>query len=128
MGPWVDIGHVPFFGIYLFPNKNKNDVNLIHLCFFFLTWVGSYENHCYGLIQCAHFTFQVGYLIMELSRLVVGLILISVLSFTRAQVDCPPFNVSELGATDTLTQGGLIGAALAAISGDRAKRGGLPRA
>ena len=56
--------------------------------------------------------------IMELSRLVVSLILISVLSFARAQVDCPPFNVSLLGATDTLTQGGLIGDALAAVSGD----------
>ena len=46
---------------------------------------------------------------MELSRLAVGLILISVLSFARTQVDCPPFNVSELGATDVLTRGGLIG-------------------
>ena len=55
---------------------------------------------------------------MELSRLAVGLILISVLSFARAQVDCPPFNVSELGATDMLTRGGLIGAAITAVSGD----------
>ena len=55
---------------------------------------------------------------MELSRLVLGLILIAVLSFARAQVDCPPFNVSELGATDTLTQGGLIEDAFAAGSGD----------
>ena len=55
---------------------------------------------------------------MELSRLAVGLILISVLSFARAQVDCPEFDVSDLGATDMLTQGGLVGAAIAAVSGD----------
>ena len=56
---------------------------------------------------------------MELSRLALGLILISVLSFARAQVDCPPFNVSELGGTtDVLTRGGLIGNALQAVSGD----------
>ena len=55
---------------------------------------------------------------MELSRLAVGLILFSVLSFARAQVDCPPFNVSELGAMDTLTSGGLIEDAIAAVSGD----------
>ena len=55
---------------------------------------------------------------MELSRLAVGLILISVLSFARAQVDCPAFNVSELGATDMLTQDGLVRAALAAVRGD----------
>ena len=36
----------------------------------------------------------------------------------NCQVDCPMFNVSELGATDMLTQGGLIGNALAAVSGD----------
>ena len=48
----------------------------------------------------------------------MSLCLISVLSFARAQVECPPFNVSELGTTDVLTQGGLIGAALAAVSGD----------
>ena len=48
----------------------------------------------------------------------MSLYLISVLSFARAQVECPPFNVSELGTTDVLTQGGLIGAALAAVSGD----------
>ena len=34
------------------------------------------------------------------------------------QVDCPMFSVSELGATDVLTQGGLIGDALVAVSGD----------
>ena len=51
-------------------------------------------------------------------RLAVGLVLISVLSFARAQVDCPAFNVSELGATDMVTQGGLIGAALQAVTGD----------
>ena len=55
---------------------------------------------------------------MELSRLTVGLILISVLSFARAQVDCPAFNISDLGATDMLTQGGLVGSAIAAVSGD----------
>ena len=55
---------------------------------------------------------------MKLSRLAVGLILILVLSFARAQVDCPAFNVSQLGATDMLTQGGLVGSALAAVSGD----------
>ena len=55
---------------------------------------------------------------MELSRLAVGLILISVLSFARAQDDCAAFNVSDLGATDMPTQGGLIGSALAAVSGD----------
>ena len=53
-----------------------------------------------------------------LSRLAFGLILISVLSFARAQVDCPAFNVSDLGATDMLTQGRLVGSALAAVSGD----------
>ena len=51
-------------------------------------------------------------------NIAVSLYLISVLSFARAQVDCPPFNVSELGATDMLTQGGLIGAAFQAVSGD----------
>ena len=55
---------------------------------------------------------------MELSRLALGLILISVLSFARAQDKCPPFNVSELGATDMLTSGGLIRYAIAAVSGD----------
>ena len=53
---------------------------------------------------------------MELSRLALGLILISVLSFARAQVDCPPFSVSELGGT-----GGLVGGALAAGSGDQSR-------
>ena len=53
-------------------------------------------------------------------ELAISLILISVLSFARAQAqaDCPPFNVSELGATDMLTRGGLIGDALASASGD----------
>ena len=55
---------------------------------------------------------------MKLSRLAVGLILISVLSFARAQVDCPAFNVSDLGATNMLTPSGLVGSALAAVSGD----------
>ena len=50
-------------------------------------------------------------------NIAVSLYLISVLSFARAQVDCPMLDVSELGATDMLTQGGLIGAALAG-SGD----------
>ena len=51
-------------------------------------------------------------------NIAASLYLISVLSFARAQVDCPPFNVSELGTTDMLTQGGLIGDANAAVSGD----------
>ena len=57
---------------------------------------------------------------MELSRLAVGLILISVLSFARAQVqvDCPAFNVSELGATDMPTPSGLVRSALEAGRGD----------
>ena len=56
---------------------------------------------------------------MELFRLAVGLILISLLSFAKAQVsDCPAFNVSDLGATDMLTQGGLVGSAFQAVSGD----------
>ena len=46
--------------------------------------------------------------------LIVALTLVPV----SCQIDCPLFNVSELGATDMLTQGGLIGAALAAASGD----------
>ena len=62
---------------------------------------------------------------MELSRLAVGLILISVFSFARAQVDCPAFNVSDLGATDRLTQGGLVGSAFAAVSGDTARPASL---
>ena len=59
---------------------------------------------------------------MELSRLALGLILISVLSFARAQVtvDCPPFDVSLLGATDMQTTDGLVGAALRAANGDPA--------
>ena len=60
---------------------------------------------------------------MELSRLALGLILISVLSFARAQVtvDCPPFDVSLLGATDMQTTDGLVEAALRAASGDPAQ-------
>ena len=57
---------------------------------------------------------------MELSRLALGLILISVLSFARGQVDCPLFNVSALGATDMLTRGGLIGVVFIVLSGDPA--------
>ena len=57
---------------------------------------------------------------MELSRLALGLILILVLSFARGQVDCPPFNVSALGATDMLTRGGLIGVVFIVLSGDPA--------
>ena len=57
-------------------------------------------------------------LIMDVFRLAVGLILISVLSFARAQVDCPAFDVSDLGSTDMLTRGGLVVSALAAVSGD----------
>ena len=55
---------------------------------------------------------------MECRSIAVCLYLISVLSFARAQVDCPAFNVSDLGATDMLTQGGLVGTALAVVSGD----------
>ena len=55
---------------------------------------------------------------MELSRLVATLLcLISVLSFARPQ-DCPPFTADLLGATDTPNTAGLIGDALAAVSGD----------
>ena len=62
---------------------------------------------------------------MKLSRLAVGLILISVLSFARTQVDCPAFNVSDLGATDMPTQDGLVGSAFAAVSGDTARPASL---
>ena len=55
---------------------------------------------------------------MELFRLAVSLILISVLSFARAQIDCPPFNVSDLGTTDAPSTTGLVGAAFQAVSGD----------
>ena len=55
---------------------------------------------------------------MELSRLAVGLILISVLSFARAQVDCPAFDVSDLGSTNMRTPSGLVVSALEAVSGD----------
>ena len=48
----------------------------------------------------------------------ISLILISVLSFARAQDDCAAFNVSDLGATAMPTQDGLVGSALAAVSGD----------
>ena len=51
-------------------------------------------------------------------NIAASLYLILVFSFARAQVDCPPFSVSELGTTDMLTQGGLIGDAFAAGSGD----------
>ena len=55
---------------------------------------------------------------MECRLIAVCLYLMSVLSFARAQVDCPTLNVSDLGATDMLTQGGLVGSAFAAVSGD----------
>ena len=55
---------------------------------------------------------------MECRSIAVCLYLMSVLSFARAQADCPAFDVSELGATDMLIQGGLIGAAFQAVSGD----------
>ena len=46
--------------------------------------------------------------------LIVALTAVSV----NCQADCPAFNVSELGATDMLTQGGLVGSVFAAVSGD----------
>ena len=52
---------------------------------------------------------------MELSRLAVSLILISVLSFARAQVDCAAFNIS---ATNALTQDGLIATAFKTARGN----------
>ena len=55
---------------------------------------------------------------MELSRLAVGLILISVLSFARTQGDCLAFNVSDLGSTNMRTPSGLVVSALEAVSGD----------
>ena len=55
---------------------------------------------------------------MEQSRLALGLILISVLSFSRAQDDCPLFDVSLLGTTDVQTSGRLVGSAFQAVSGD----------
>ena len=55
---------------------------------------------------------------MELGRLVATLLcLISVLSFARPQ-DCLPFTTDLLGATDAPNTAGLIGTALAAVSGD----------
>ena len=55
---------------------------------------------------------------MNVFRLAVGSILISVLSFARAQVDCPAFDVSDLGSTNMRTPSGLVVSALAAVSGD----------
>ena len=46
--------------------------------------------------------------------LIVALTAVSV----NCQADCPRLNVSELGATDMLTQGGLVGSGFAAVSGD----------
>ena len=46
--------------------------------------------------------------------LIVALTAVSV----NCQADCPRLNVSELGATDMLTQNGLVGSAFAAVSGD----------
>ena len=55
---------------------------------------------------------------MELGRLVATLLcLISVLSFARPQ-DCLPFTADLLGTTDAPNIAGLIGTALAAVSGD----------
>ena len=51
---------------------------------------------------------------MYVAVLIVALTAVSV----NCQADCPAFNVSDLGATDMLTQGGLVGSALAAVSGD----------
>ena len=55
---------------------------------------------------------------MECRLIAVCLYLMSVLSFARAQVDCPAFNASDLGATNMLTQAGLVGSAFAAVTGD----------
>ena len=55
---------------------------------------------------------------MELSRLAVSLILISILSFVRAQFDCAAFNISDLGATNALTQDGLIATAFKTSRGN----------
>ena len=58
---------------------------------------------------------------MQCRLIAVCLYLMSVLSFARAQeaqVDCPAFNVSDLGATNMLTQGGLVISAFQAVTGD----------
>ena len=55
---------MPFFGTYHFrksaPIPNKIDTQTRSVCGFFLTWVGSYENHCFG-INAHTFIFQVGH-------------------------------------------------------------------
>ena len=57
---------------------------------------------------------------MELFRFIaVSLILISVLSFARAQfADCPPLSETDLGAMNALSTTGLVGAAFQAVSGN----------
>ena len=60
----ADIGHIPFFGAYLFRKSalfpNKIDMRTRSVYGFFLTWVGSYENHCFG-INAHTFIFQLGH-------------------------------------------------------------------
>ena len=57
---------------------------------------------------------------MELFRFIsVSLILISVLSFARAQfADCPPLSETDLEAMNALSTTGLVGAAFQAVSGN----------
>ena len=42
-----------FFGIYHFrksaPIPEEDDMRTQSVCGFFLTWVGSYKNHCFGI-------------------------------------------------------------------------------
>ena len=55
LGPWLDIGHVYLLGLSYHFRKSAlfPDMRTRSVCGFFLTWVGSYENHCFD--QCAHF-------------------------------------------------------------------------
>ena len=55
---------------------------------------------------------------LESKMYVVILIVTLTVVSVNCQADCPAFNVSELGAMDMLTQGGLVGSAFAAVSGD----------
>ena len=41
-------------------DPEENDMRTRSVCGFFLTWVGSYENHCFG-INAHTFLFQVGH-------------------------------------------------------------------
>jgi len=55
---------------------------------------------------------------MELSRLVMFLYLIAVISFARGQVDCPEFTDGLLGSTTAATATGLVRAAFANSAGE----------